>query len=293
MTISSLALPSVALGSRSGLRVSAIGLGCSRLGSTLSGCTGPVAERLLRHALDSGVTLLDTANIYGQGESERLIGRALQGRRDGVTLVTKAGQRFTAAQKVVALAKAPLRMLAQQIPSVRAAIANRRAGALPRDVSLAHLQSSVEASLRRLRTDRIDLFLLHSPDAEAIRRGEAFAMLDGLVRAGKLRAWGISVDDAAAAEAALAVPSVAALQIPLELAETMRPALDIAAARGIGFMMREIFNGVTTRPDGRAGAIQAALGFPQAVALVGTTSPAHLDEALAHLRNARLPETTA
>ncbi|MFC3125979.1 aldo/keto reductase [Pseudoroseomonas globiformis] len=285
-------LPPVFLGQRSNLRVSAIGLGCSRLGSTLSGCTGPVAEKLLHHALDAGVTLLDTANIYGQGESERLIGRAIHGRRDEVTLVTKAGQRFTAAQRVVALAKSPLRMLAQRVPSLRAAIANRRAGALPRDFSPGHVQSSVEASLRRLGTDRIDLFLLHSPDAEAIRRGETFTMLDGLVRAGKLRAWGISVDDVASAEAALAVPSVAALQIPLAVAREMRPALEAGAAQGIGFMMREIFTGAATQPGGRAAAIHASLFFPQAMALVGTTSSAHLDEALGHLRGTPIPETT-
>jgi len=271
---------------------SAIGLGCSRLGSTLSGCTGAAAEHLLRHALDNGVTLFDTANIYGQGESERLIGSALRGRRNEVILVTKAGQRFTAAQRVAALAKAPLRILAQQIPSLRRAIANRRAGALPRDFSPGHLRSSVEGSLRRLGTDRIDLFLLHSPDAETIRRGEAFAALDGLVKAGKLRAWGISVDDAAATEAALAVPSVAALQIPLEVAATMRPALEAAAAQGMGLMMREIFAGQPGDALARAAAIRTALDFPQAVALVGTTSTAHLDEALGAARRAQAAEAS-
>jgi len=286
-------LPSVFLGQRSGLVASSIGLGCSRLGSTLSGCTGAAAEHLLRHALDNGVSLFDTANIYGQGESERLIGSALRGRRDEAVLVTKAGQRFTASQRVAALAKAPLRVLAQQIPSLRRAIANRRAGALPRDFSAAHLRSSVEGSLRRLATDRIDLFLLHSPDAETIRRGEVFAALDKLVKDGKLRAWGISVDDAAAAEAALAVSSVAALQIPLEVATAMRPALEAAAAKGVGLMMREIFAGRPGDALARAAAIRAALDFPQAVALVGTTSVAHLDEALGAARHARAEEVSS
>ncbi|MDB5374012.1 MAG: hypothetical protein JWP04_2654, partial [Belnapia sp.] len=101
---------------------SRIGLGCSRLGATLGGASGAAAEALLRHALASGIRLLDTADIYGQGDSERLIGAALRewgegtplrdhgtgtplrghgtgtplrGRGEGVLLVTKAGQRFT------------------------------------------------------------------------------------------------------------------------------------------------------------------------------------------------------
>lgn len=285
--------PSVFLGQRSGLSASTIGLGCSRLGSTLSGCTGAAAERLLRHALDNGVTLFDTANIYGQGESERLIGSALRGRRDEAILVTKAGQRFTAAQRVATLVKAPLRILAQQIPSLRQAIANRRAGALPRDFSPGHLRASIEGSLRRLGTDRIDLFLLHSPDAETIRRGEAFAVLDELVKAGKLRAWGISVDDAAGVEATLAVTSVAAMQVPLEVAATIRPALEAAAAQGMGLLMREIFAGRAGDALARAAAIRAALDFPQAVALVGTTSTTHLDEALGAAQRARAMEAPA
>lgn len=277
-------LPLLPLGQRSGLQASAIGLGCSRLGSTLGGCTGDDALRLLRHALDAGVTLFDTANIYGQGESERLLGAALQGRRDGVILVTKAGQRFTPAQRAASLVKAPLRFLAGHVPALRAAIASRRAGALPRDVSPAHLQSSIEASLRRLRTDRIDLFLLHSPTAAMVREGAAFAMLDGQVKAGKLRAWGVSCDDAETVEAALRVPSVAALQVPLEVARSMRPALDAAASQGVGLMLREIFAGQAAAAPARAAAIGEALGHRNAIALVGTTSTAHLDEALRHAR---------
>jgi len=275
-----MSLPAAFLGQRSGLTASAVGLGCSRLGSTLSGCTGAAAERLLQHALASGVTLFDTANIYGQGESERLIGAALRGRRDEAIIVTKAGQRFTTAQRMAALAKAPLRQMARRLPGLRDAIASRRAAPLPRDYSSEHLQRSIEASLRRLQTERIDLFLLHSPSAAAVARGEAFEMLERLVQQGKLRAWGISCDDAECVEAALRVPAVAALQVPLALAQSMRPALDAAAAQGVGLMLREIFAGQPGTAAARAAAVQAALGFPQAVALVGTTSAAHLDEAL-------------
>jgi aryl-alcohol dehydrogenase-like predicted oxidoreductase len=257
----------------------AIGLGCSRLGSTLGGCRGADAIRLLHHALDAGVTLFDTANIYGQGESEKLLGEAFRGRRNQVTLVTKAGQRFTALQRAVTLIKGPLRQVSSMVPALRRNIASRRGAPLPRDYSPAHLRQSVEGSLRRLGTDRIDMFLLHSPSAEAIEQGEAFAMLDGLNQAGKLGAWGISCDDAAAVKAALAVPQVAGLQLPLLVARTLRPELEAAAQRGVALFMREIFAGQQDNA-GRQAAVSAALAYPRATALVGTTSTTHLDEAL-------------
>jgi len=286
-------LPNIFLGQRSGLQASAIGLGCSRLGSTLSGCTGAAAEQLVRHALDSGVTLFDTADIYGQGESERLVGAGLRGRREEAVIVTKAGQRFTPAQRMVALAKAPLRQLARRLPGLKEAIASRRAAPLPRDYSPAHLQRAIEGSLRRLQVERIDLFLLHSPAADTVERGEFSELLNRMVQQGKLRAWGVSCDDAACVRAALRRPEVAALQVPLDVAEAMRPELEAAAQRGVGLMLREIFAGRPVTAAGREAAIRAALTFPQALALVGTTSAAHLDEALGCAQRTRTVEAAS
>jgi aryl-alcohol dehydrogenase-like predicted oxidoreductase len=266
-----------------------IGLGCSRLGSTLSNCRGPEAVRLVHHALDQGVVLFDTADIYGQGESESLLGQALRGRRQGVVLVTKAGQRFTAAQRAVALAKAPLRQLSALVPALRRGIAARRAAALPRDYSPAHLQRALEGSLRRLGTEQVELFLLHSPSAEVIRHGEAFEILEKMRMAGKLGAWGVSCDDAPAVRAALAVPGLGALQLPLSVAAELRPELADAAGRGVSMLMREIFAGGAGDAAARRAAVAAALAYPSATALVGTTSAAHLDEALRSGAAARRP----
>lgn len=268
----------------------AIGLGCARLGSTLGGCRGTDAISLLHHALDMGVTSFDTADIYGQGESERLLGKALGGHRGRVTLVTKAGQRFTGLQRAATLVKRPLRQLSRIVPALQRGIANRRAAPLPRDYSPQHLRRSIEGSLRRLTTDRIDLFLLHSPSAEIIARGEAFAMLDRLRAAGLLGAWGISCDDASAARAALNVPEVAGLQLPLSVAEALRPELALAAERGVALFLRELFADAPADAIGRRAAITAALAYPGATALVGTTSAAHLDEALRFGAAAEQPE---
>ncbi|MFG6474883.1 aldo/keto reductase [Microbacterium sp. P06] len=149
----------------SGLFVSSVGLGCNNFGrkgtrtETFEG-----TREVLDAAIDAGVTFLDTADIYGKefGVSETLMGEALEGRRDEVVLATKFGHSGFA-PAVVGGAKA-------------SRIAVRR---------------SVEASLRRLRTDWIDLYQLHTPDP-ATPIGETLDVLTDLVREGKVRYVGHS-----------------------------------------------------------------------------------------------------
>lgn len=141
------------------LQVSVVGLGCNNFG-------GRVDERAAREvidaAIDSGVTLLDTADNYGGSLSESFLGRALAGpgRRDGVVLATKFGGWDEAT--------------------------GRETGGSARNV-----RASLEASLRRLATDRVDLFQLHSPDART-PIAETLDALDGLVKEGKVREIGCS-----------------------------------------------------------------------------------------------------
>lgn len=105
----------------------------------------------LRSGIDLGLTLVDTAEMYGEGESEALIGEAVAGRRDQVFLVSKV---------------------------------------YPHNASLAAMRRSCEASLRRLRVQAIDLYLLHWPGSVAI--GETVEAFESLRRAGKIRHWGVS-----------------------------------------------------------------------------------------------------
>ncbi len=120
----------------------------------------PEARRLIDICLDAGVTMFDTADIYSTGESERILGEAIKGRRDKVILSTKATFRFSDA---------------------------------PNDVgsSRYHLLASCDAQLKRLGTDYIDLFQLHAFDAQTPVE-EVLSTLDGLVRAGKVRYVGVS-----------------------------------------------------------------------------------------------------
>jgi aryl-alcohol dehydrogenase-like predicted oxidoreductase len=145
------------------LEVSAIGLGCNNFGRRV----GLDATRaVVDAAVDAGVEFLDTADVYGgpdKGASETLLGEVLEGRRDRVVLATKFGNDMEGAN-------------------------GEEAG--PRG-SRAYIRQAVEASLRRLRTDRIDLYQYHRPDGETPIE-ETLGALDELVREGVIRAAGLS-----------------------------------------------------------------------------------------------------
>ena len=143
---------------RSGCRVSVVGLGCNNFGGRI----GPEASRaVVDAALDAGITLFDTADFYGeQGGSETILGEALQGRRDRVVLATKFGLDMG--------------------DGLAVSRGSRR-----------YIRVAVEASLRRLRTDWIDLYQLHMPDPTT-PMAETLGALDELVHEGKVRYIGSS-----------------------------------------------------------------------------------------------------
>jgi len=132
------------------LDASVVGLGCNNFGGRIDEAA---SERVVHAALDAGITLFDTADIYGGTLSEEYLGRALGSRRDEAIVATKFGGPIDEA---------------------------RKGGA-----SGAYIATAVEDSLRRLGTDRIDLYQLHFPDA-ATPFEETLEALDGLVRAGKV-----------------------------------------------------------------------------------------------------------
>jgi aryl-alcohol dehydrogenase-like predicted oxidoreductase len=142
---------------RSGLRASAIGIGCIPFGSVVD---VPTASRIVDVALDRGINYFDTSNSYGLGRSEECLGQALAGRREQVVIATKFGQRVG--------------------PGPHEAGASRLA-----------IVQACEASLRRLRTDHIDIYQLHWPDRSTPIE-ETLRALDDLVRAGKVRYIGAS-----------------------------------------------------------------------------------------------------
>jgi len=137
------------------LEVSLVGLGCNNFGMRIDEAA---SSRVVDAAIDAGITFFDTADIYGDTKSEAFLGRALSGRRDLVVIATKFGMRVDA----------------------------NRHGARPE-----YVRSAAEDSLRRLGTDRIDLYQLHQPDP-TVPIADTLGALDDLVRAGKVREIGCS-----------------------------------------------------------------------------------------------------
>jgi aryl-alcohol dehydrogenase-like predicted oxidoreductase len=200
------------------LRVSSLGFGCARIGGIFQASDGGF-EDLLRAAYEAGINFFDTADMYSQGESETLVGRAFRGRRDRVVIASKAGYVLPGRRRFIARLKPFVRPIIQRLRIRRDKLPSAMRGTVTQDFSPAYLERAVESSLRRLRTDYLDLLQLHSPPAEVIAAGAWQTALERLQRAGKVRYYGISCDSVAAGLAALEFP-IASLQFVVSLLET-------------------------------------------------------------------------
>ena len=227
------------------------GLGCSRLGS-VNGATMDVSRRILDHALDTGIRFFDTANIYAQGDSERLLGDMLQGRHDCV-ICSKAGKFLPWQKRMLLPLKGVISRVVRKSDHARRSVSVARSRPMPTRWDQPFLTKSIDASLRRLRRDRIDVFMLHSPSAADLVSGEAMGALEAAQVAGKLGRIGVSVDDVACAIEALKDQRVQILQIPLLPKETeFEAVINLANEAGIQLIGREIFggtHGLAAAPD--------------------------------------------
>lgn len=189
---------------RSGIEVSALGLGCWAIGGPWQFLGNPAgwstvddAEsiRAIHHALELGVNFFDTAANYGCGHSERILGQALQGRREQAVIATKFGYNVDEANK-------------QVIPY----------GETEEDSDVAsHLRADVEASLKRLGTDYIDVYQLHVRGLVIERALEARDGLEALVQAGQIRTYGWSTDRPDAVKAFSTSPNCGVVQQQLNV----------------------------------------------------------------------------
>src|SRR5215212_591309 len=172
---------------RSGLRVSAVGLGCMGMSEFYSGRDDEEAVATIHRALDLGVTFLDTADMYGVGQNEELVGRAIRDRRDRVVLATKFG-------------------------NVRAP----DGAFLGVNGKPDYVRQACEASLKRLGVETIDLYYQHRVDPNTSIEDTVGAMAD-LVRQGKVRHLGLSEAGPQTIRRAQAVHPIAALQTEYSL----------------------------------------------------------------------------
>jgi aryl-alcohol dehydrogenase-like predicted oxidoreductase len=199
-------LPTRKLGSQ-GLEVSALGLGCMGMSQSYGPLDDNESIATLHRALELGVTFFDTAEAYGPFTNEDLIGRSLEGKRDRVVLATKFGFGFDG-QKLVGTDSRP-----------------------------EHIREVAEASLRRLRTDHIDLFYQHRVDP-GVPIEDVVGAMAGLVEEGKVRFLGLSEAGEATIRRAHAVHPISALQSEYSLWERNleRGILPLLQELGIGLV---------------------------------------------------------
>lgn len=197
-----------------GLRVSEIGFGTWGLGGDSGGAIayGPVnddtSRTALKLALEQGINFYDTSDLYGFGHSEKIIGEAFSTCRDEVIIATKGG--FVDANR--------------------------------QDFSVSHLRRAVEESLRRLRTDYIDLYQFHSPAVSLLReQPEGVGLMNELKAAGKIRAWGFSARSPDEALTAVEEFSPSVIQVNFSLVDQRAKAVglfDLCLDRKIGVIIR-------------------------------------------------------
>jgi len=193
---------------RTGVPVGVIGLGAWQLGADWGEVDDADAFATLQAAVDAGVTFFDTADVYGDGRSERLIGRFLRrGAASGVFVATKMGRR-----------------MAQD----------------PANYSLANFRAWTDRSRQNLQVDTLDLVQLHCPPSVVYDTDEVFDALDTLVQDKRIAAYGVSVETCAEALRAIARPGVASVQIILNMLrfKPVTEVLPAAAAAGVAIIAR-------------------------------------------------------
>ena len=194
---------------RTGWRISTISFGAWAIGGGDWGKADDAASmRALHAAIDRGVNFIDTADVYGDGHSERLIARLRRERSEPIIVATKAGRR---------------------LPAQIAADYNRE-----------NITAFVERSLRNLDSDALDLLQLHCPPSAVYEMPEVFGILDDLVQAGKLRFYGVSVEHVDDAVRATDYPNVQSVQIIFNMFR-LKPAerfFAVAGARNVGVIAR-------------------------------------------------------
>lgn len=193
---------------RTGWKVSEVSFGAWAIGAAWGKVDDRESVAALHKSIDLGVNFIDTADVYGDGHSERLIAQVLKERKEEVIVVTKAGRRLN--------------------PHTADGY------------NKTNLTQFIERSLKNLATDCLDLVQLHCPPTEVYYRPEVFGVLDDLVQAGKIRYYGVSVEKVEEALKAIEYPGVQSVQIIFNMFR-LRPAelfFEQAKKRKVGILAR-------------------------------------------------------
>jgi aryl-alcohol dehydrogenase-like predicted oxidoreductase len=193
---------------KTGLKVSEIGFGAWAIGGNEHGNSyGPTEDKAsieaIHKAVDGGCNFFDTADVYGWGHSEELLGKALRAKRDRLIIATKVGGDFYQ-------------------------------GTGFQTFTDDYIRFALEKSLARLKTDYIDVYQLHNPPLKLLNRPETYNTVKELKKEGKIRAWGVSIFDPVEALAALKVGQPDSIQLAYNLFNTKPAASLIPKAHAVG-----------------------------------------------------------
>ncbi len=290
-----------------GIDVSQLGLGTSRMASLGSGRSRRDAARLLDTAADLGITFIDTADTYGSTASERWLGEVMQGRQNRFVVATKSGL-------AMADLPAPLRSLNQPVKKILQRVGREH------HLAAGHVRRSIDASLRRLRRERIEIYFLHSPPAGIGQRDDVFGVLSEAHAAGKIGVFGVSSPDLGVISEVARVRCCKVAQTAVNPLSTdaLRSLLKSADKAGaVEFIANRVLIGAVLFSDAPKGSPSAiadlqrrldslsaergvskahlllrhAAAVPQVrVVLTGTGNPAHLIQNAAALATAPKPE---
>jgi aryl-alcohol dehydrogenase-like predicted oxidoreductase len=165
-----------------GWNVSEIGLGCWEIGGSWGDVSEHDAREILKKALDKGVNFFDTADVYGDGRSEKFLGELIKSTSEKIFVTTKSGRRW-------------------------------RGTNYPRGYKQKHIEEFIDRSLINLGIDCIDLLQLHCPPSEICSKKETYEMMDEIVKKGKIAYYGVTVHKLSDAMEAIQFPNVKSIQI--------------------------------------------------------------------------------
>jgi len=272
------------------------------------------ALRLIRFAGDCGINFIDTADSYGQGDSEIVIGNAIHGNRDKFIVASKIGYRFPHAGRLH-LAKRYFKPILRHFRQARSLVATIRQNAhvtnmIQQDFTPEYLEHAIDNSLRRLQTDYLDILYLHDVPLDIAQSSSVFHALDRVRRAGKVRYFGLSANDHAVLEYALKQSAVDVVQTAVHPGrpEPLWVALSKLAAAHIGVVANHVLDPDALESNSQENAkhrrlleagrryglnarqllISFAVSQPSVSSvLIGTTSHEHLKENIADISSAR------
>ena len=237
------------------LKVSEIGMGCSRFGGMIDQKDTKEIVNTLSQAFDRGINFYDTADMYGNGESEKIIGRTFKNKRDRVIIASKAGYCLSSsgrfATQIKPLLKPLIKPLIHWFRPMKKSLLQARSTQLYQNFSAPYLTQAVEASLRRLQTDYLDIFQLHDPPSSLLESGEVIENLENLKAQGKIRYYGVACRTVEDALICLNHPGFTSLQVELNLLnqEAIITLLPLAKKSNVAIIARQPFaSGLIVKP---------------------------------------------